>query len=69
MAAVIAKKNGLSFVVVGDFGYMANMQGANKLWDEIATMKANAVPDSIEDFSLFVTVGDNLYPKDAENPT
>lgn len=48
---------------------MADMTKANELWDEIASMKANAAPDSPENFSMFVTVGDNMYAKDPENPT
>lgn len=32
-------------------------------------MKKDAVSDSTEDFEFFVTVGDNLYPKVAAEPT
>ena len=64
-----AAANGLSYVVVGDFGNMNNMAPANAVFDAIANMKQHAAPGSPEDFQFFVTTGDNLYPIVATEPT
>ena len=64
------KDNGISFVVVGDFGWADdNFRTANTVFDHINEMKQNAELDTIEDFDFFVTTGDNLYPKTPAEPT
>lgn len=67
--AASAARDGISYVVVGDFGNMNNLAPANAVFDAIAKLKQEAVPESPEDFQFFVTVGDNLYPKNATTPT
>jgi len=62
-------KDGISFVIVGDFGYVKNISHADNLFDYINLIKETAVKDSTEDFEFFLTVGDNLYPKDPYEPT
>lgn len=62
-------KEGISFVVVGDFGVIKHMDGPNDVFHDIDHMKKNAQPGSVEDFDFFLSVGDNLYPKDNTNPT
>lgn len=66
---VTSKKDGISFVVIGDYGYMKNLKYPNGVFDEINKMKESAVKDSTEDFDFFTTVGDNIYPNKAEHPT
>ena len=65
--AAIAK--GISYVVVGDFGSIQDLTQANAVFDALNLLKKNAVPGSREDFSFFVTTGDNLYPNVAQSPT
>ena len=62
-------KDGISFVLVGDFGYVGNITAAIEVFNQINKMKLYAEKDSAEDFDFFVTVGDNLYPKDSGEPT
>ena len=45
------------------------MTDPNMVFDAIDATKASAKPGSIDDGEFFLTVGDNLYPKDGENPT
>ena len=60
---------GVNFFIVGDFGWVQDMTDPNTVFDAIRDTKANAEPGSIDDGEFFVTVGDNLYPKDGFNPT
>lgn len=62
-------KDGISFVVVGDFANSFDMQRPNAVFDGINQMKKNATPGSVEDFDFFITVGDNLYPHIPGSPT
>ena len=62
-------KDGISFVVVGDFGNTKNLNYANAVFDSINEMKRNAKSGSPEDFEFFVTTGDNVYPKVPSEPT
>jgi hypothetical protein len=66
--AVLAK-DGLSFVLVGDFGDMSDLSRAEKVFDSINYLKDKAQPESPEDFEFFLTVGDNLYPSIPSSPT
>jgi len=68
-SVVAAAKDGISFVVVGDFAKIADMKNAKRVFDDINQMKKDAVKDSPEDFEFFVTTGDNIYVLDATNPT
>lgn len=65
----VQAKDGLSYVVVGDFTNMRNLNFAKPVFKAINDLKANAVPGSKQDFEFFATVGDNLYPKDEIYPT
>ena len=67
-AVVQAEKEGISFVVVGDFAHIKDMSHANTVFDSINAMKENADPDSAENFDFFVTAGDNVYVVDQRNP-
>lgn len=60
--AAVAAKEGISFVVVGDFALLSDMKAANAVFDDIASLKQNAVIGSKEDYDFFVTTGDNIYP-------
>lgn len=62
-------KDFLSFVAVGDFAEMHDMPRSELVFDAIDLLKRNATPGSKEDFDFFTTVGDNIYPMDALNPT
>ena len=62
-------KEGLSFVIIGDFGPMQDLSNAEKVFDSIAFMKNNADLDSPKNFDFFITVGDNIYPADEDYPT
>jgi hypothetical protein len=66
--AVLAK-DGLSFVLVGDFGDMSDLSRAERVFDSINYLKDKAEPGSPEDFEFFVTVGDNIYPSIPSSPT
>ena len=55
--------------MVGDFGWVQDMTDGNTVFDAIDETKGKAEPGSIDDGEFFVTVGDNLYPKDGYNPT
>ena len=66
-AAAVAK-DGISFVVVGDYANIRNLQRPHAVFDAIAQMKSEAEPGSPEDFDFFVTTGDNLYALDANKP-
>lgn len=66
---VHAEKNGISFVVVGDFGNIKEFERPSAVFDAISMMKENAEKDSSEDFEFFITTGDNLYPIEPENPS
>lgn len=63
-----AAKDGISFVIVGDFANIRNLQRPHAVFDAIAQMKKEAEPGSPEDFEFFVTTGDNLYALDANKP-
>ena len=67
-SAAAAVKEGISFVVVGDFTNIRNLQRPHAVFDAIAQMKSEAEPGSPEDFEFFVTTGDNLYALDANKP-
>ena len=69
LAATASAKDGVSFVVIGDFANLKAMGNPNKVFDNINQLKANADPNSAENFDFFVTTGDNLYVADAKNPT
>ena len=45
------------------------MTDPNLVFDAIESLKASATPGSVDDGEFFMTVGDNLYPKDDHNPT
>lgn len=63
------EKHGKSFVVIGGFGNLKDIERTNHVFDAINDMKKNAKKDSPEDFDFFVTTGDNLKPADREKPT
>lgn len=67
--SIVAAKDGISFVVIGDFANIGNMKNANRVFDSINQMRANASSDSAENFDFFVTVGDNVYVQNQFNPT
>ena len=62
-------KEGLSFVVVGDFGNMEELERPKMVFDAIAQMKSESEKGTAEDFDFFVTTGDNIYPSNPEFPT
>ena len=62
-------KEGISFVVVGDYGVMSDLTRANAVFDAISKMKEQAESGSAEDFDFFVTTGDNIYASDETNPS
>ena len=64
-----AEKHGKSFVVVGGFGNMKDLNRTNHVFDAINLMKKNAKKNSPQDFDFFVTTGDNLKPADRVKPT
>ena len=64
-----AERVGTDFFVVGDFGWVRDMTDPNSVFDAIEDVKANAIPESNDDAEFFLSVGDNLYPVDEENPT
>ena len=45
------------------------MDDPNAVFDAIDSVKQDAEPGSIDDGQFFMTVGDNLYPADGNNPT
>ena len=57
-------KNGISFVVIGDWANQMNLQRPKTVFDAINQMKKESSPGSPEDFDFFTTVGDNIYPHD-----
>lgn len=61
-------KDGISFVVIGDYANIKDMSLANQVFDGIEKLKSNAVQDSAEDFDFFITTGDNIYPEKATSP-
>jgi hypothetical protein len=67
-ASLVNGKDGISFVVVGDYANIRDMQKPDAVFDAISQMKADAQKDSVEDFEFFVTTGDNLYALDAHKP-
>ena len=69
LLGLTSAKEGISFVVVGDFAVILDLMMAKNVFDKIDNMKKNAVPGSAEDFDFFVTVGDNLYVKRPQTPT
>ena len=69
VSAAAAVKEGLSFVVVGDFTVIDDIQRPQAVFDAIAQMKSEAEPGSPEDFEFFITTGDNLYPLIDDKPT
>ena len=60
----INSKNGISFVVIGDWANQMNLQRPKTVFDAINQMKKESSPGSPEDFDFFTTVGDNIYPHD-----
>ena len=64
----VSAKDGISFVVIGDFANIGSMGNANRVFDYIAEKRQNADPESVDKFDFFVTTGDNLYVKDPKNP-
>ena len=44
------------------------MSIVNPIFDELARMKSEAVPNSPEDFDFIITSGDNIYAMDAQYP-
>jgi hypothetical protein len=68
LAAAVAgvKKEGISFVVVGDFTDIRKYERPSEVFDGIAQMKEEATPGSPEDFDFFITTGDNIYAMDAK---
>lgn len=67
--ASVGAKEGISFVVVGDFANINHMTPPNAVFNDINAMKQSAQRDSPEDFDFFLTVGDNLYPRNGNYPT
>ena len=64
----IQAKDGISFVVVGDFANIKDMSLANQVFDGIEQLKSTAEEGSAEDFDFFITTGDNIYPAKATSP-
>ena len=64
----IQAKDGISFVVVGDYANIKDMSISNLVFDGIESLKLNADPESAEDFDFFITVGDNIYPEKSTSP-
>ena len=63
------RESGRNFFIVGDFGWVQDMTDPNTVFDALNETKGKAKPGSIDDGEFFVTAGDNLYPKDGNNPT
>ena len=61
--------SGVNFYIVGDFGWVQDMTDPNSVFDALNETKGKAKAGSIDDGEFFITAGDNLYPKDASNPT
>ena len=61
-------KEGISFVLVGDYANIVDMQRPHAIFDAIAQMKKEAKENSPEDFDFFVTSGDNIYTINAKHP-
>lgn len=69
LAGTAWAKEGISFVVIGDWGSMSNLDVAREVFKDINNLKRDAVQGSAEDFDFMITVGDNIYPEDGQNPT
>ena len=67
--SMASAKEGVSFVVLGDYGWVNSMHHAKNVFNAINNLKKKAEPESAEDFDFFVTVGDNLYPDHSRKPT
>ena len=63
-SSLVHAKDGISFVIVGDYANIRDMQRPHAVFDAISQMKSEAEPDSPEDFEFFVTTGDNIYSID-----
>ena len=68
-AFVFAGDSKTNFFIVGDYGVVTNMTMADSAFDAINTIVGNAESGSIDDPEFFITVGDNIYPASAANPT
>lgn len=69
VAGAAQAKDGISFVVMGDFGNVRHMRLPNQIFDDIDSMKRTAKSGSAEDFDFFLTVGDNIYPSNVHTPS
>ena len=58
-----AVDGGIDFFVVGDYGWVQDMGPSDGSFDLMSKIAGE------EDIDFFVTVGDNIYPKDGSNPT
>jgi len=67
-SSLVEGKDGISFVVVGDYANIKDMQIPHAVFDAISQMKSEAEPDSAEDFEFFVSTGDNIYSIDEKVP-
>ena len=68
-ATAAVPREGISYVVIGDYGNVEDLRYANAVFDSLNTLKLNAEPGSPEDFQFFITTGDNLYPMNDFEPT
>jgi hypothetical protein len=50
LGSAVQARDGISYVLVGDFGSMHNLSHANKVFDAIHRLKSNASTGSKEDF-------------------
>ena len=69
LAPAVIAKDGVSFVVIGDFTSMKDLAQANGVFNSINQLKKEATKGSAEDFDFFVTTGDNLYPAVYDTPS
>ena len=67
-SSLVQTKDGISFVLVGDYANIRDMQRPHAVFDAISQMKSDATTDSAEDFDFFVTSGDNIYSITQEYP-
>jgi len=63
------KRNGIDFFVVGDFGWVRDMTDPDMVFDAINKVKGEAEEGTNDDAEFFISMGDNIYPRNETNPT
>ena len=63
-----SNKVGIDFFMVGDYGYVQDVDASILTFNKMDEIVGNP-KDSRDDIDFFMTMGDNIYPKDDTNPT